>query len=81
MKTPQKKKACQAAVYIVCYENGMQHPKGFYQAPIWWKTYKSSLTSGFPDPLVKGKRSGRLLITKKIEEKFPDTPESFIGIL
>ena len=70
MKTHQEKKARQAAVYIVCYENGMQNPKVFSQVPIWWKTYKSSLTSGFPDTLGKEKIPGRLLITKQIEEKF-----------
>ena len=29
MKTHQKKRARQSAVYIVCYENVMQHPKIF----------------------------------------------------
>ena len=70
MKTHQKKKARQAAVYIVCYDNGMQHPKRFSQLLIWWKKCKSSLASGFPGPFGKEKRPGRLLITKKIEEKF-----------
>ena len=48
----------------------MQHPKVFYQVPIWCKTYKSSITSVFTDPHWQEKKSGRLLITKKIEEKF-----------
>ena len=55
MKTPQGGKALQSAVYIVCYENVMENPKGFSQVPFWCKTYKSSLTSEFLDPLGKGK--------------------------
>ena len=69
MKTYHKKR--QTAVYIVCYDNGMKHSKVFSQVPIWWKTYRSSLTSGFTDILVKEKIPGRFLITNKIEEKFP----------
>ena len=65
-----RKKARQAAVYLFCYYNGMQNLKGFSQVPILWKTYKSSLISGFTDPLVKEKIPDRLLITKKIEGKF-----------
>ena len=29
MKTPHKKNSRQAAVYIVCYENGILHSKEF----------------------------------------------------
>ena len=70
MKT-QQKKTRRAAVYIVYYDNRMQHPKVLSQVLIWWKTCKSSLTYGFTDPIGKEKRPGRFLITNKIEDKFP----------
>ena len=63
MRTYQKKKAHQAALYIVFYDNVMKHPKGFYQVPIWWNTYKSSPTSAFTDYLGKGKRPGCFVLT------------------
>ena len=73
MKTPQGGKALQSAVYIVCYENVMENPKGFSQVPFWCKTYKSSFTSEFLDPLGKGKKPGRLLVTKQLKRN-PQIP-------
>ena len=71
MKTYYKKKAHQAAAYIVFYDNGMKNPKEFSQVQIWWNKYKYLLTSVFSGPLGKEKRPGIFLIINKIKEKFP----------
>ena len=69
IKTPQKKKARQAVVYIVCYDNLLWYTKGFYQVQHWCNTYNSSLISVFADPLRKEKRPVCYDIIKKY--KFP----------
>ena len=81
MKTPQKKKAHQAEDYIVCYYNGLRRPKEFYRVKQWWKTYKSSLTSGFTDPIGKEKILSHFSLQKIIEENPPGTSERFIRML
>ena len=58
IKTHQKKKSMQTALYIVCHDNGILHPKGFSQVSIWWNIYRFSITSGCPDPIGKEKRPG-----------------------
>ena len=63
MKTYQIKKSRQEAAYIVCCDNVIQHPKELSQVPIWWNTYKYSLTSGFPDHHGKGEIPGHIFVT------------------
>ena len=51
MKTYHKKR--QTAVYIVCYDNGIQHPNGLSQVPIWWKHQRLHSTLDFLIPLAR----------------------------
>ena len=64
-----RKRMEQAAVRVVCYDNGLRGPKGYSQVKKWVKQQEQSDSNGCPAPLHnKEYKPGRKVLTDEIEE-------------